>query len=80
MSIDAFSENPWKESHPAYEKCTFFHIRPAPEFATAEVVVSSLYRACGFDVPEKEERRRVGTGHERLVDRDGCKLFCLQFA
>lgn len=54
MSIEAFRENPWKESHPAYEKSAFFHIRPAPEFATAEVVLSSLYRACGFDMPEKD--------------------------
>ena len=55
MSLEAFIENPWKESHPAYENRTFFHIRPAPEFATAEVVVASLYRAAGFgDVSEKE--------------------------
>jgi len=54
MSTEAFRENPWKESHPAYEKNTFFHIRPAPEFATAEVVVSSLCRTCGFDMPERD--------------------------
>lgn len=55
MSMEAFKENPWKESHPAYEKGTFFHIRPAPEFATAEVMVSSLYRACGFEnIAEKD--------------------------
>jgi hypothetical protein len=54
MSIEAFRENPWKESHPTYEKNTFFHIRPAPEFATAEVVFSSLYRICGFDIPERD--------------------------
>lgn len=79
MSIDAFSENPWKESHPAYEKCTFFHIRPAPEFATAEVVVSSLYRACGFDVPEREV---PSSGREfnknslapRVHERSGSKI------
>ena len=55
MSLESFIENPWKESHPAYEKKTFFRIDPAPEFATAEVVVASLYRASGFaDLSEKE--------------------------
>lgn len=54
MSVGAFRDNPWKESHPAYEKSTFFHIRPAPEFATAEVLVSSLCRAAGFNMPEKD--------------------------
>jgi len=55
MSVEAFMDNPWKESHPTYENSTFFHIRPAPEFATAEVVVASLYRASGFEgLSEKE--------------------------
>lgn len=53
MSVELFKNNPWNESHPTYEKSTFFSIRPAPEFATAEVVVSSLCRACGFEISEK---------------------------
>src|SRR4051812_32360162 len=47
MSIERFVEEPWKTSHKAYEDSAF-NIRPAPEFATAEVVVASLYRALGF--------------------------------
>jgi len=55
MSLEAFIEDPWKNSYPAYEKKTFFRIDPAPEFATAEVVVASLYRAAGFaDLSEKD--------------------------
>ncbi|GMV25571.1 MAG: hypothetical protein AMXMBFR58_16020 [Phycisphaerae bacterium] len=47
MSLDRFLEEPWKTSHSAYEDSPF-NIRPAPEFATAEVVVASLYRGLGF--------------------------------
>lgn len=54
MSLDRFATDPWGVSHPSYEG-SVFHIRPAPEFATAEVVVASLYRASGFQgVPERE--------------------------
>jgi len=54
MSLSNFEADPWKNSHPAYENGAFFTIKPAPEFATAEVVVASLYRASGFEsVSEK---------------------------
>jgi hypothetical protein len=50
MSLEGYIEDPWKaeKSHPAYIDSAFA-IKPAPEFATSEVVVSSLYRAVGFD-------------------------------
>lgn len=54
MSVGAFRDDPWKNPPGAYDK-SVFNIRPAPEFATAEVVVASLYRAVGFpDLPESE--------------------------
>lgn len=48
MSIAEYQLDPWKKSHKAYSESAF-GIRPAPEFATSEVVVSSLYRAVGFE-------------------------------
>src|ERR1700722_4890191 len=51
MSIEEFRASPWKKSYPTYENSPF-NIRPAPEFATAEVIVASLYRSCGYRVPE----------------------------
>lgn len=48
MSISEYLLDPWKKSHKAYSDSAF-GIRPAPEFATSEVVVSSLYRAVGFE-------------------------------
>jgi hypothetical protein len=54
MNLQAFCQDPWKSSHPAYGDAVF-NIRPAPEFATAEVLVASLYRAIGFkDVAERD--------------------------
>jgi hypothetical protein len=49
MSLQNYIEDPWKveKSHSAYMDSAFA-IKPAPEFATSEVVVSSLYRAVGF--------------------------------
>lgn len=75
MSLSEYVQDPWKaeKSHAAY-KNSAFAIRPAPEFATSEVVVSSLYRAVGFaDFSERNvilagsalqkdsQRRTVGT-------------------
>jgi hypothetical protein len=50
MSLEDYIADPWKaeKSHPAYFDSAFA-IKPAPEFATSEVVISSLYRALGFD-------------------------------
>lgn len=47
MSLAEYVDSPWKNSHPAYESSAF-NIRPAPEFATAEVILASLYREVGF--------------------------------
>ena len=50
MSLEDYIADPWKaeKSHPAYIDSAFA-IKPAPEFATSEVMISSLYRALGFD-------------------------------
>jgi hypothetical protein len=47
VSFEEFFRDPWRKPHRAYDE-SVFNIRPAPEFSTAEVLVSSLYRACGF--------------------------------
>lgn len=48
MSLEDFIADPWNTSHKAYSESAF-NIRSAPEFATAEVLIASLYRALGFD-------------------------------
>lgn len=79
MSLDQFCEDPWKTTHDAYEQA-FFHVRPAPEYATAEVVVASLYRSCGF--PGYAEKQVPTAGREfdqasqqvRAHNRTGSKI------
>jgi hypothetical protein len=61
MSEQEFIADPWKKSHGAFKE-SIFNIYPAPEFSTGEVVLSSLYRASGFnDVTEKQVK---GLGDE----------------
>ena len=47
MSLTRYLEDPWKNSHPAFSE-SVFNIQPAPEYASSEVVVASLYRAVGY--------------------------------
>lgn len=47
MSLNDFLSAPWKKTHEVYED-SVFNIRPAPEFATAEVLLASTYRASGY--------------------------------
>jgi hypothetical protein len=50
MTPEDFISKPWVEAslHPAYHG-SFLHMRPAPEYASGEVVLASLYRNVGFD-------------------------------
>jgi hypothetical protein len=43
-----FTLAPWQASHPKYKQSTL-SITPAPEYASSEVLVASLYRTIGFN-------------------------------
>lgn len=79
MSLDRFNSDPWSVSHRAYEG-SVFHIRPAPEYATAEVVVASLYRASGFQVVSERDVPVAGRDFDRASqqprthERSGSKI------
>ena len=45
--LENFEQNPFKEMHKGYDE-SFLNMRPAPEYASGEVILSSLYRATGF--------------------------------
>jgi len=47
MSPEEYLDRPWAWVHPAYS-ASFLNMRPAPEYATGEVVLASVYRAVGF--------------------------------
>lgn len=49
-----FKESPWKSEHEAFQKSELA-VRPAPEYASSEVLLSALYRKIGLDgVKEKD--------------------------
>lgn len=48
MSLAAFRDSPWSTSHDGYAKATLA-MSPAPEYASSEVILSSLYRVIGLE-------------------------------
>jgi hypothetical protein len=65
MSLLKFHEEPWKQSHPAYSS-SILSMTPAPEYASSEVLLSSLYRVIGFQGASE----RTVPGQGRDLDRD----------
>ena len=80
MGLNDFYQSPTASAntHRLY-KDSFFVMRPAPEYATGEVLMSALYRKVGFpslgekDVPRQgaEFYRRIQNPIQQLVARDG---------
>ena len=73
MSLEKFLDEPWKNSHRAYDESSF-NIRPAPEFSTGEVAVASLYRASGFKGCAEREVANAGREFERASDKEKNKI------
>jgi hypothetical protein len=65
MSIADYKNEPWKKSHPAYSD-SLFNIRPAPEYANAEVIVASLYRAVGFSNHRERDVPQAGREFDKV--------------
>ena len=72
MSFAIFKQSPWKNSHRIYKESSLA-ISPAPEYASSEVLLASLYRTIGFknvsegDVPQSG--RDLDKRIQRLRDR-----------
>ena len=69
MSESDFISSPWKHSHPAFGESSF-NIRPAPEFSTGEVVLSSLYRAVGLDGVSEQKVGSMGNEFRKAMDKE----------
>ncbi|WP_224984204.1 hypothetical protein [Geomonas agri] len=52
MSVSEFKDEPFKD-RAEYQR-TLFHLYPAPEFATGEVMTAALYRAIGYRASESD--------------------------
>lgn len=48
MTLARFRDEPWRTSHPAYQDSALA-MSPAPEYASSEVILSSLYRHIGLE-------------------------------
>lgn len=67
-----FIESPWTQAslHAAYEQ-SFLHMRPAPEYASGEVVLASTYRRVGLEAGIVSEGKVPSLGREfqKLLDK-----------
>ncbi|QWD29162.1 hypothetical protein G6682_03665 [Polynucleobacter paneuropaeus] len=61
MSLQDFIDDPWRNNISVY-KDSIFHLSPSPEYSTAEITLSSLYRAIGYF--GHSESKVVATGAE----------------
>ena len=66
MTLADFKSTPWRASHRSYEKSALA-ISPAPEYASSEVLVSSLYRTVGFSTLKEGGVPQAGKDHDKLV-------------
>lgn len=74
MSLSDFREGPWGKSHPTYAKGALT-MSPAPEYATSEVVLSSLYRVIGLPGVNERSVPSQGTRLQGLIRKAREKAF-----
>jgi hypothetical protein len=68
VTLLRFRDDPWRESHPAYAGSPLAII-PAPEYASSEVILSSLYRAVGFPGLAESAVAQRGRELDREIQR-----------
>jgi hypothetical protein len=81
MTLAKFREEPWRTSHRAYQESALA-MSPAPEYASSEVILSSLYRHAGLEgatertVPQRgrDLDREVQWYRDRLRKPDAAAL------
>lgn len=66
MSLSDFRDAPWGQSHAAYGRGALT-MSPAPEYATSEVVLSSLYRVIGLPGVQERSVPPQGTRLQGLI-------------
>ncbi|HEH8474333.1 TPA: hypothetical protein SH302_004284 [Pseudomonas aeruginosa] len=68
MSLADFKHAPWGKSHPSYQK-TALAISPAPEYASSEVLLASLYRTIGFASASEGSVPQAGRDLDRRIQK-----------
>lgn len=68
MTLQKFRDEPWRNSHPAYQ-ASALAMSPAPEYASSEVLLSSLYRHIGFEDATERTVPQRGRDLDREVNQ-----------
>ena len=68
MTTGKFVDSPWDTQHPLFRDA-IFSIHRAPEFSTGEVVLSSLYRASGFEGVSEGKVKGHGDSLSKAADK-----------
>lgn len=70
MTFNTFKDAPWKQenTHPKYKQSSL-SITPAPEYASSEVLVASLYRTIGFSSTSEGSVSQAGRELDRKIQR-----------
>jgi hypothetical protein len=68
MTLSDFRQSPWQKSHPLYKESALA-FSPAPEYASSEVLVASLYRTIGFNGISEGNVPQAGRELDRKLQR-----------
>jgi hypothetical protein len=66
MSFEEFKLKPWRTPHEAYKQSAFA-MSPAPEYASSEVLLASLYRTIGLEGVAEGRVPVIGRELERAI-------------
>jgi hypothetical protein len=68
LTLARFKEEPWRTSHAAYQGSAIA-MSPAPEYASSEVIIASLYRHVGLAGASERTVPQKGRDLDRTVQR-----------
>lgn len=68
MSLVDFKQAPWRLSHRSYQKSALA-ISPAPEYASSEVLLASLYRTIGFASASEGSVPQAGRDLDKRIQK-----------
>lgn len=70
MTLATFKSSPWKREHTHGKyKDSALAISPAPEYASSEVMIASLYRTIGFDSVSEGNVPQAGRDLDKKIQR-----------
>ena len=68
MSLIDFKQSPWRYSHRSYQQSSLA-ISPAPEYASSEVLLASLYRTIGFSSASEGSVPQAGRDLDKRIQK-----------